>query len=118
MKLYFKRRHRAISIQGRIVPVFSEEIEGGLAYFIEGSEEDRQALMQTGLLADGAEPIVQIPAADDTKASIDFSSAKREDKPIEMPDEYVCPKHRKVHSKKQPAAYFACYEAYAKSLGK
>lgn len=118
MKIYLKRKHREIGV-GRPAPVFSEEVEGGIAYYFEGTEAERQLMIPTGLLSDGPDP-VEIAAAEESKASIDFSSAKREtaDKPVEMPDEYFCRKHNKTHSKKQPAAYFACYETYAKSLHK
>lgn len=115
MKIYLKRKHREIGV-GRPAPVFREEIEGGIAYYFEGTEEERQLMIPTGLLADGPDT-VEIAAAEESKSSIDFSSAKREaDKPVEMPDEYFCQRHKKTHSKKQPAAYFACFEANAKSL--
>lgn len=111
MKIYLNRKHRELGI-GRPVPVIREEVEGGIAYYFEGTEEERQMLIPLGLLAEGPEP-VDIQAAEDKKASIDFSSAKQETETKELPAEFLCPKHGKIHNqKKNAAAYYNCLDLF------
>lgn len=111
MKIYLARKHREIGV-GRSAPVIREELAGGgVAYYFEGTEEERSSLINAGLLAGDGSELVVFGAVD---PNIDFSSAKKEP---DWPDEFQCPKHGNIH-KKGSAAYFACLQPFLESKPK